>query len=208
MSTPAEFLTAYNSLGIQYAADFASASAATGIPASVLAAQLYQESTFGTQPGNGGGPAQFLSSTAQSLGYTQAQLQNPTTAIDAMAKYDAQLQQQTGSLTGALQAYSGNAYPNYANTIEQNATALDTAQGSSSTALQSIPDAPVGAGTANPTVSDQTGAPSFSITDPIPWLKYEGLNLLLIFGGVAGVAIAFASMFHMSPVDVVAASAE
>lgn len=44
------------------------------------------------------------------------------------------------------------------------------------------------------------GCPSFSITNPIPWFQCEGLNLLLMFFGVAGIVIVFSSMFKGSPV--------
>ena len=49
---------------------------------------------------------------------------------------------------------------------------------------------------ANAASSAQTqGCPAFSITDPIPWFQCEGLNLLLMFIGVAGIIIVFSSMF-------------
>ncbi len=56
---------------------------------------------------------------------------------------------------------------------------------------------PTGSGT--PAAPSPNGCPSFSITDPIPWLQCEGLNLLLMFMGVAGIVIVFSSMFKTSP---------
>lgn len=55
---------------------------------------------------------------------------------------------------------------------------------------------PTGSGTP---ASSSNGCPSFSITDPIPWLQCEGLNLLLMFMGIAGIVIVFSSMFKTSP---------
>lgn len=83
-----------------------------------------------------------------------------------------------------------------------------SAQGSPSMArlMNITPGQPLQLGTAqNPTGSgtpagqSTSGCPSFSITNPIPWIQCEGLNLLLMFMGIAGIVIVFSSMFKTSP---------
>lgn len=207
------FQNIYQSLGSQFQPYYTAAQAEYGVPASILAAQDYQESTFGTfptGPGNGGGMAQFTSSTAQSLGYTQQDLQNPVTAIQAQAKYDAQLlAQHGGDMAAALEAYSGNT-PGYAQAVIDNASSI---QSINTPPIDANGYAPVSS-IPGPTLEEQQAglaaqakaaqsAPSFSWLNPWPWLKYEGLNIALMAVGIIAIIIVFNSMFKTSiPVPV------
>lgn len=88
------------------------AAAKYGVPWSILDAQIQAESNWNpnTQNSTAGaeGIAQFLPSTAQSLGVNP---NDPTSALYGAAEYDAQLKNQTGSWTSALTAYSGGLTP-------------------------------------------------------------------------------------------------
>lgn len=200
------FQNIYQTLGSQYQPYYLAAQQEFNVPASILAAQDYQESTFGTYPvgpGNGGGMAQFTPATAASLGYTIQQLQNPVTAIQAQAKYDAQLlAQHGGDMAAALEAYSGNT-PGYAQAVIDNASAIQSINGPAidpSTGYAPVNTIP------GPTLEEQQAglaaqakaaesAPSFSWLDPWPWLKYEGLNIALMLVGIVAIIIVFNSMF-------------
>lgn len=81
-------------------------SARWGIPANVLASQIQQESGYdptATSSAGAEGIAQFEPGTAASLGVNPW---NPASAIDGMARLDAQYVRQFGSIDLALAAYN------------------------------------------------------------------------------------------------------
>lgn len=79
-----------------------------GIPTNLFLAQIQGESGFNPNPGTSSagavGIAQFLPSTAASLGIDP---NDPVQALQGAARYDAQLYQQTGSYSAALTSYTG-----------------------------------------------------------------------------------------------------
>ena len=103
-----------------YSSTIAAASKKWGVPDSLLTAQLNQESGFNPNAVSSAGAegiAQFEPATARSIGL--ANPFDPTTSINAAAKYDAQNYQQFGNWQDALIAYnegptaeaSGTVYP-------------------------------------------------------------------------------------------------
>lgn len=77
-----------------------------GVPANVLAAQLHQESGFNENAQSSAGAegiAQFEPTTAANLGVDPW---SPSSAIDGMARLDAQYVRQFGSIDLALAAYN------------------------------------------------------------------------------------------------------
>jgi soluble lytic murein transglycosylase-like protein len=128
------FLAAY--VASPYHGIISAQEAANNIPPNMLAALLYQESRFNpnaigpaTQYGTAKGIAQFIDSTAQSLGIDAM---DPDSAIPGAARYLASLAKQIGDWTMALAAYnwgignvqSGNPLPdetqNYIDAITEN----------------------------------------------------------------------------------------
>ena len=93
--------------GANYSNVIAQASQKYGIPDSLLTAQINQESGFNpnaVSPAGAEGIAQFMPATAQSIGLKNPF--DPTEAIPAMAKYDAQNFNQFGNITQMLEAYN------------------------------------------------------------------------------------------------------
>ena len=103
-----------------------------GIPVSTLLGQQYVESRGNPLATNSGtvtlpngqtvqtdaqGVAQFEPATFAAEGTGSPYV--PSNAVQAEAHYLHQLEGQTGSLTGALNAYSGNAYPGYAAEVQK-----------------------------------------------------------------------------------------
>lgn len=88
------------------------AAIANGIPPNVFLQQIQAESGFnpniGCNSAGACGIAQFTGPTAAQFGLNP---NDPVASLQAAAAYDAQLQQQTGSLVGALTAYSGGCTP-------------------------------------------------------------------------------------------------
>lgn len=87
------------------------AASATGLPESVVAAQNYTESGYGSNegPSSAGaeGPWQFLPSTFQGLGYSISGIWNWSVSTQAYIKYMNQLlQQEGGNVRNALAAYN------------------------------------------------------------------------------------------------------
>jgi len=83
-----------------------------GIPPNVFLAQIQAESGFnpniGCNAAGACGIAQFIPATATQFGINP---NDPVASLQAAAQYDAQLEAQTGSLIGALTAYSGGCTP-------------------------------------------------------------------------------------------------
>jgi len=139
------------------------AAAKYGVPWSILDAQIQAESGWDPNTPNSTagaeGIAQFLPSTAQSLGVNP---NDPTSALHGAAEYDAQLYQQTGSWTSALTAYSGGLTPadpkSYADAFE--AAQVADANVASNPSGTAATDPSTGAG--------QDPALTVSMTDPAP----------------------------------------
>ena len=102
-----------------------------GVPPSLLAAQLQQESglnPFAVNPSSGAaGIAQFMPSTAGMFGIDPFQ---PQQAVPAAASYMSQLYQRTGSWLGALTAYgtlpsNPSSYTQSQSALAQLASSLD-----------------------------------------------------------------------------------
>lgn len=112
---------------------------AAGIDPATFLAQINAESNFnpnvGCNSSGACGIAQFIPSTAAQFGLNPS---DPVASLQAAAQYDAQLVQQTGSLTAALTAYSGGCTPSspcnplYAQAF-QDAAAADAGNPSSPT---------------------------------------------------------------------------
>jgi hypothetical protein len=82
-----------------------------GVPWDLFRQQIQAESGWtnaGCNAKNACGIAQFIPGTAKQFGIDP---QDPAQALDAAAKYDAQLYQQKGSWTGALTGYTGGLTP-------------------------------------------------------------------------------------------------
>jgi soluble lytic murein transglycosylase-like protein len=135
--TPGELQTLqWAPLDAKYGAEY-------GIPPDILLGQQYVESRGNPLATNEGtatlpdgqivhtdaeGLAQFEPETWAAVGVGSPY--NPADAIQAEAKYLAELKRQTGSLTGALEAYAGGAYPDYPQEVTAAATTLGQAAAS------------------------------------------------------------------------------
>lgn len=109
---------AQNALSLSgYAPVYQAAASAYGLPANVLAAQGFVESSYNPNaynPSGATGIAQFMPSTAAQYGVNPS---NPVSSIYGQAQYDANLLAQNGgNLSAALESYSGNT-PGYANQV-------------------------------------------------------------------------------------------
>jgi hypothetical protein len=90
---------------------FQAAAKATGLPVSVVAAQNYTESAYGTNqgPSSAGaeGPWQFLPSTFGGLGFPLSKITDWAISTQAYIKYMSELlQQEHGNVRNALAAYN------------------------------------------------------------------------------------------------------
>lgn len=191
--------------GANYNNVIAQASQKYGIPDSLLTAQINQESGFNpnaVSPAGAEGIAQFMPATAQSIGLKNPF--DPTEAIPAMAKYDAQNFNQFGNITKMLEAYNEgpNAVANgviapgvksYANNIINAANGTQpttTTTKSVCVTMSGVTDCPnnstattPSSGTANPTSHTGTGtgktAASCGISDtPLITMPVTGTPLL------------------------------
>jgi len=124
-----------------YSSAISAASARYGVPDRLLTAQLQQESGFNPYAVSSAGAegiAQFMPATARSIGLVNPF--DPTAAINAAAKYDAQNYRRFGNWRQALEAYnegptavaSGTVYPqaaDYAQSILNKANIHTTPSG-------------------------------------------------------------------------------
>ena len=109
---------AQNALSLSgYAPIYQAAAKAYGLPANILAAQGFVESSYkpnAISSTGAQGIAQFEPQTAQQYGVNVA---SPSSSIYGQAQYDANLLAQNGgNLSAALESYSGNT-PGYANQV-------------------------------------------------------------------------------------------
>jgi hypothetical protein len=165
----------------QYQSIVAEAASGTGIPQSVVAAQIQEESGFNpsaVSPAGAEGMFQFLPSTYASVaaqaGVPSDSEFNPVDEVKAYIVYMRQLlSQEGGSIFKALEAY--NAGPNnlsagagYANTILSNAgTPVSiTASGGSGTTATAV-----------------------TVSDPFPFGNFDPLNWPFAIGNAASNAI-------------------
>jgi Transglycosylase SLT domain len=112
----------YENIAAQDAAQY-------GVPVGLFENQIQQESGFNPDPSTGvpgGGIAQIEAQTAADPGYGLSPVDpdNPEQSLQFAAQYDAALYQQTGSWTGALQAYGTTANGDAPNLASQ-ANAID-----------------------------------------------------------------------------------
>jgi hypothetical protein len=159
-----------------------------GIPANVLAAQLNQESGFNpdaTSSAGAEGIAQFEPGTAQSEGVNPWE---PSSAIDGMAKLDAQYVQEFGSIDLALAAY--NAGPGQIH--DGQIPAIPQTQAYVSRILQMAGEAgPTGATTEPSSGSGSTASLSTLLTnldDPTFWKR---IGKGAVAAGIVGVGAYF-----------------
>jgi soluble lytic murein transglycosylase-like protein len=131
----------------QYRSDVAQAARRSGIPATVLAAQLQQESGFDPNAGSPAGAqgiAQFMPGTAATAGPhgTPLNTSDPHASIQAQGRLMGQLRQQFGSTKLALAAYNagpgavqeaGNRVPAIPETQDYVSTILGQARSSGGT---------------------------------------------------------------------------
>lgn len=156
-----------------------------GIPANVLAAQLEQESGFDpsvTSSAGAEGIAQFEPTTAANEGVNPW---SPSSAIDGMAKLDAQYVKQFGSIDLALAAY--NAGPGSIHNGQ--IPSIPQTQDYVSKILQMAGEAgPTGATTtsANPSSGSTSGITSLleHIDDPTFWQRIGKGALAAVIIGV------------------------
>lgn len=220
MSNTADFLNSFAQTGSQYSSIYNLAQQTYGVPASVLAAQDYAESTFGTATGNGGGIAQFEPGTINGLGSSISAVQNPSVGILEQAKYMSQLiAQNGGNISAALSAYNtGSANSTtgqqYAAGILSNANALGnqaavSGQLSASQTVDMIPGQSASTIQGAAQSAQKQGCPSLSLSPSswVSWAECEGYNILLMLLGTIGVVIAFGAMFKVSPSDLAGVAA-
>ncbi len=188
--------------GSPFAAFIQNTEQSLGIPSGLLGAQLYQESTLGTQAGNGGGIGQFIPSTAAQYGIN---VNDPYSGISGAGTYLTQLYNKLGSWTSSLQAYgtlpkdlSGNltAGQQYVLGIAQQADGTAGAAGNSSPSqteggTTSQTSAASGAPTWGTWLLNQLGVGSLSNFALRLFVFF--IVLVLVFLGVADLA------FGMSP---------
>ena len=96
----------YGSAATPYLSTIDSASSTYGVPSNLLYAVIGAESSFNpsatTSGSSSAGLGGFIDSTAQSMGVDQF---DPTSSINGAAQYLSQLFKQTGSWSGAVNAY-------------------------------------------------------------------------------------------------------
>jgi hypothetical protein len=184
----------------QYEQDVEQAASYTGLPVSVVAAQINEESGFdpnAVSPSNAEGIAQFLPSTYNSVMNGQGSPFNPTDAFQAYEIYMKQLLgQEGGNVQDALAAYNAgpgdiSAGLGYANTILANAgqpiniTAGGGSGAQTTSLLSDIPQwiSALFGGEAG-AVAPQLGKDLGALVEPSNWKLWLERGALMLFGGI------------------------